>query len=232
MRLAWAAVISSGTPPGTSSHSTAWSRHATWFLARPRSRCRRDHTLSTAAWSSAVTWRRALASTAATLTDSASSGSFLLLAPVAGSRIRAPSFGWTPRTRSPAATQLRAVSGRRVPPARLRCHTRARAPHRARRAATRPSPATGAIASSTPATSSSVVDQHNQHVRRLPASAEPLPKAGPDDRSHGRHPERSPAQLDRSRPLPGSTKRRRELISKAATPSAEVARQAGKQTRT
>ena len=55
MRVAWAAVISSGTPPGTSSHSTAWSRHATWFLARPRSRCRRDHTRSTAPWSSAVT---------------------------------------------------------------------------------------------------------------------------------------------------------------------------------
>jgi hypothetical protein len=41
-----------------------------------------------------------------------------------------------------------------------------------------------------------------------------------------------PAQLARSRPLPGSTKRRPELISKAATPSAEVARQAGKRTRT
>ena len=48
-------VISLRTPPGTSSHSTACSRQATWVRARPRSRCRLAHTFSTAAWSSAPT---------------------------------------------------------------------------------------------------------------------------------------------------------------------------------
>ena len=35
---AWPAVISPGTPPGTSSHSTWCSRQATWVRAWPRSR--------------------------------------------------------------------------------------------------------------------------------------------------------------------------------------------------
>ena len=52
-------MISLGTPPGTSSHSTACSRHTTWVRARPRSRCRLDHTFSTAAWSSGLTCRHA-----------------------------------------------------------------------------------------------------------------------------------------------------------------------------
>ena len=38
-----------GTPPGTSSHSTACSRQTTWVRVRPRSRCRLDHIFSTAA---------------------------------------------------------------------------------------------------------------------------------------------------------------------------------------
>ena len=44
---AWPAVISSGTPPGTSSHSTAWSRQTTWLRVRERSRCRLARTFST-----------------------------------------------------------------------------------------------------------------------------------------------------------------------------------------
>ena len=38
IRSAWPAVISPGTPPGISSHSTWCSRQATWVRARPRSR--------------------------------------------------------------------------------------------------------------------------------------------------------------------------------------------------
>ena len=41
------------------------------------------------------------------------------------------------------------------------------------------------------------------------ASAEPVPVVDPDDRSDGRHPERSAGPVARSRPLPGSTRRPR-----------------------
>ena len=37
-RAAWPAVMALDTPPGTSSHSTACSRHTTWVRVRPRSR--------------------------------------------------------------------------------------------------------------------------------------------------------------------------------------------------
>ena len=46
---AWAAHISLLRPPGTSSHSTACSRQATWVRARLRSRCRLAQIFSTAA---------------------------------------------------------------------------------------------------------------------------------------------------------------------------------------
>ena len=89
---------------GTRSQSTACSRQATWLRSRARSRCRLDHTFSTAGWSSAATWRQVLDRSAATATDSASSGSFLFVSPACSSRTRDASFGWTSRTRSPAAT--------------------------------------------------------------------------------------------------------------------------------
>ena len=91
-------------PPGISSQSTACSRQATWVRVRPRSRWRLDHTLSTAAWFSAATGRGAAERSAAMATDRASLGSFLLVAPVASSRTRAPSLGCTSSTSSPAAT--------------------------------------------------------------------------------------------------------------------------------
>ena len=51
-------MISSGTPPGISSHSTAWSRQTTWLRVRERSRWRLAHTFSTTAWPSpATSWR-------------------------------------------------------------------------------------------------------------------------------------------------------------------------------
>src|SRR6266702_2046605 len=56
---AWAAVMSLEMPPGRTSQSTARSRQTTWVRVRPRSRWRLDHTLSTAAWSSGATSRRA-----------------------------------------------------------------------------------------------------------------------------------------------------------------------------
>ena len=56
-------------PPGTSSQSTACSRQATWFRARPRSQWRLDRTLSTAGWSSAATSCRVAEGSAAIATD-------------------------------------------------------------------------------------------------------------------------------------------------------------------
>jgi hypothetical protein len=72
--------------------------------ARARSRCLFAHTFSTTAWSSAITGRGALDRSAATATDKASFGSFLLVSPACSSRTRAASFGGTSSTRSPAAT--------------------------------------------------------------------------------------------------------------------------------
>jgi hypothetical protein len=46
---AWPAVISSATPPGTRSQSTACSRQAAWLQTRERSRCRFAQTFSTVA---------------------------------------------------------------------------------------------------------------------------------------------------------------------------------------
>jgi hypothetical protein len=39
-------MASSETPPGTSSHSTAWRRQATWVRVLDRLRWRRDHSLA------------------------------------------------------------------------------------------------------------------------------------------------------------------------------------------
>ena len=100
----WPAMISSGTPPGISSHSSACSRQTAWLRARDRSRCRLAHTFSTRAWPSAVTTCLAADRSAATATDRASLGSFLLVFPVCSSRTRAASLGCTSSTRSPAAT--------------------------------------------------------------------------------------------------------------------------------
>ena len=97
-------MIFFGTPPGTSSHSTACSRQTTWVRVRPRSRWRLDHTFSTAAWSSGLTSRTPGERSAATATERASFGSFLFTSPAASSRTRAPSLGCTSSTRSPAAT--------------------------------------------------------------------------------------------------------------------------------
>lgn len=43
---AWAAVMCLETPPGSNSHSTAWSRRVTQVRLRPGSRYRLDHTFS------------------------------------------------------------------------------------------------------------------------------------------------------------------------------------------
>jgi hypothetical protein len=58
-------------------------------------------------------------------------------------------------------------------------------------------------------------------------SAQPVPAAGPDDRSDDRHPETIswPARPQPS--LPGSTKRRRELISEPGTHAAELVQHVG-----
>ena len=107
---AWPAVISSGTPPGISSHSTAWRRQTTWLRVRERSRWRLARTFSTTAWPSAVTSWRLLDRNAATATDRASSGSVLFVSRASSSRTRAASLGCTSSTRSPAATSCRASS--------------------------------------------------------------------------------------------------------------------------
>ena len=80
-RAAAAARICLLTPPGTSSHSTACSRHTTWLRDRLRSRCRLARPVSTAAWSSARTGGQAADRSAATATERASSGSFLFTSP-------------------------------------------------------------------------------------------------------------------------------------------------------
>jgi hypothetical protein len=59
------------------------------------------------------------------------------------------------------------------------------------------------------------------------ASAGPVPVVDPDDRSDDRHPERSVGPHARSRALPGSTRRRRELISELGTHVAGLVQQAG-----
>ena len=66
-----------------------------------------------------------------------------------------------------------------------------------------------------------------------PGQPQSLPIAGPDDRSRGRHLERSgrPARAG-SRSLPGNARCRRELISEPGMPSAELARQARERTGT
>src|SRR5262249_53034100 len=91
-------------PPGTRSHSTACSRQQAWLRSRARTRCRLAHTFSTTAWSSASTGRGAGDRSAATATDKASFGSFLLVSPACSSRTRAASFGGTSSTCSPAAS--------------------------------------------------------------------------------------------------------------------------------
>jgi hypothetical protein len=103
MTVAWPAVMRLDTPPGTSSHKAAWRRQAACVRRRPRSRCRRDQIRRTVSWSSAATGRVAGDRRAATATDRASLGSFLLVAPDCRSRTRAASLGWTSRTCSPAA---------------------------------------------------------------------------------------------------------------------------------
>ena len=108
--VAWPAVISFRTPPGTRSQITAWRRQATWFRARARSRWRLAQIFSTAPWPSAVTSRTALGRSAATATDRAPSGSFLSVSPASSSRTREASFGGTSSTRSPAATSCWARS--------------------------------------------------------------------------------------------------------------------------
>ena len=105
-RAACAAMIFFGTPPGTSSQSTACSRHTTWVRLLARSRRRLDQTFSTAAWSSGRASRTPGERSAATATDRASLGSFLFTFPVASSRTRAPSLGCTSSTRSPGGQQL------------------------------------------------------------------------------------------------------------------------------
>ena len=95
-------MIFFGTPPGTSSQSTACRRQTTWVRVLARSRRRLDQTFSTAAWSSGRAWRTPGERSAATATERASLGSFLFTFPVASSLTRAPSFGCTSRTRSPA----------------------------------------------------------------------------------------------------------------------------------
>ena len=57
-------------------------------------------------------------------------------------------------------------------------------------------------------------------------AAELLLIAGPDDRSHDRHPE-TLGPPSSSRPRPGSTKRRRELASEVAAPGAVLVQRAG-----
>src|ERR1700730_13493148 len=100
-------MIFFGTPPGTSSQSTACSLHTTWVRLLPRSRRRLDQTFSTAAWSSGRPSRTPGERSAATATDRASFGSVLFTFPVASSRTRAPSLGCTSTTRSPADSSCR-----------------------------------------------------------------------------------------------------------------------------
>jgi hypothetical protein len=111
-RLRWADLVqepgglacgvSSGTPPGISSHNSACSRQTAWLRARDRSRCRLAHTFSTRAWPSAVTSCTAGDRSAATATGRASLGSFLPVLPVCSSRTRAAScWAWAGQARTP-----------------------------------------------------------------------------------------------------------------------------------
>ena len=116
-----AAEISFGWPPGTRLQSTACSRQATWLRSRARSRCRLDHTFSTAGWSSAITGRAVLDRSAATATDSASSGSFLFVSPACSSRTRTPASAERPgpaRRRRRAAGPAAGPARRHPPPPR------------------------------------------------------------------------------------------------------------------
>jgi hypothetical protein len=146
-----AAEISFARPPGTRSQSTACSRQATWVRARPRSRCRLDHTFSTAGWSSAVTGRQAPDRSAAIATDKASSGSFLSVSPACSRRTRQASFGCTSSTRPPAATSCRASSR---PSPRAPSTAQVRSGHAAARATSSPAWAAQARTRSSPSGSS------------------------------------------------------------------------------
>jgi hypothetical protein len=107
---AWPAVTCLRTPPGISSHSTAWSRQATWVRARPRSLYRLGQTLSTTQRSSRQASRTPAERSAATAAERASFGSFLFVLPAASSRTRAASSGWISSTHSPAASSCQASS--------------------------------------------------------------------------------------------------------------------------
>jgi hypothetical protein len=84
-------MIFFGTPPGTSSQSTACRLHTVCGRLLARSGRRLDQTFRTAAWSSARASRTPGERSAATATERASFGSFLFTFPVASSRTRAPS---------------------------------------------------------------------------------------------------------------------------------------------
>jgi len=71
---------------------------------------RGHHTFSTAGQSPGLTSRLAVERSAATATDRASLGSFLLVSPTCSSRTRDASLGCTSSTRSPAATSCWASS--------------------------------------------------------------------------------------------------------------------------
>ena len=83
---------------------TAWRRLATRVRELVRSLRRLAHSLITAAWSSFVTSERRFARRAATATERASLGSFLLRSPLSNSLARAASLGGTSSTFSLAAT--------------------------------------------------------------------------------------------------------------------------------
>ncbi len=102
--IACGAEISPANPPGTSSHKRVCKRFATRLRVRAMSRRRRTQTLITAACPSLCTSGNSWPRSAATATDRASLGSFLLTCPVLSRRTRAASLGCTSTTFSPAAT--------------------------------------------------------------------------------------------------------------------------------
>ena len=83
---------------------TACRRLATRVREPVRSLRRLAHSLMTAAWSSFVTSDNRFALRAATATERASLGSFLLRLPLSSRRARAASLGGTSTTFSPAPT--------------------------------------------------------------------------------------------------------------------------------
>ena len=83
---------------------TAWRRLATRVRELVSSLRRRAQSLITAVWSSLATSERRFARMAATATERASLGSFLLVSPLSSRRARAASLGGTSSTLSPAAT--------------------------------------------------------------------------------------------------------------------------------